>query len=184
MKEYMKEYMKAYRAKNKEARKVYAIRYRAKNREALAEKARAYYAENKGALTETRKIYYNTHKGGYKKSQKIYYNTHKEAVKELCRAWRIKNRDKINAKSSIRRARKLKVNDIKTADDRWLLHEIYKLAQLRTKVTGFNWDVDHIIPLSKEGRHCLTNLQVVPASWNRSKGNRHEQKFVYATKEK
>jgi len=184
MKEYMKEYMKAYRAKNKEARKVYAIRYRAKNREALAEKARAYYAENKEALTETRKIYYNTHKGGYKKSQKIYYNTHKEAVKELCRAWRIKNKDKINAKSSIRRARKLKVNDIKTADDRWLLQEIYKLAQLRTKVTGFNWDVDHIIPLSKEGRHCLTNLQIVSASWNRSKGNRHEQKFVYATKEK
>ena len=176
--------MKAYWAKNKEAKKVNAIRYRAKNRGALAEKARTYYDENKELLTETKKIYYNTHKEAYKNSQKIYYNTHKEAVKELCRTWRIKNRDKVNAKSSIRRARKLKVNDIKTADDRWLLQEIYKLAQLRTKVTEFNWHVDHTIPITKGGRHCLTNLQVVPASWNLSKGNRHERKFVYATKEK
>jgi 5-methylcytosine-specific restriction endonuclease McrA len=176
--------MKAYWAKNKEAKKVNAIRYRAKNREALAEKARTYYDENKEVLTETRKIYYSTHKGAFKKSQKIYYNTHKEAVKELCRAWRIKNRDKVNAKSSIRRARLKNVNDIKTSEDRKLLATMYKTALSYEVKTGFAWHIDHTIPITKGGRHCLTNLQIVPARWNQSKGNRHKRKFVYATKEK
>lgn len=32
-------------------------------------------------------------------------------------------------------------------------------------------EVDHIIPLSKGGLHCQTNLQVIPVFDNRSKGN-------------
>lgn len=34
------------------------------------------------------------------------------------------------------------------------------------------WEVDHIIPLSKEGKHHENNLQYLPALENRSKGNR------------
>lgn len=34
------------------------------------------------------------------------------------------------------------------------------------------WEVDHIIPLSKGGKHHENNLQYLPALENRSKGNR------------
>jgi len=44
----------------------------------------------------------------------------------------------------------------------------------------FKWHVDHIVPLSKGGRHCLTNLQVVPEYWNLSKGNRNTDLFISA----
>ena len=54
---------------------------------------------------------------------------------------------------------------------------MYDLAQRRTEQTGFAWEVDHIIPLTKGGLHKPTNLQVVPASWNKSKGNRSEDKY-------
>jgi hypothetical protein len=48
---------------------------------------------------------------------------------------------------------------------------------LRTKMTGIEWHVDHIIPLQGKnvsGLHTPYNLQVIPASWNTAKGNKFE----------
>jgi hypothetical protein len=42
---------------------------------------------------------------------------------------------------------------------------------------GFQWEVDHIIPLQGKfvsGLHVPTNLQVVPSIINRQKHNRYE----------
>jgi hypothetical protein len=54
------------------------------------------------------------------------------------------------------------------------IDEIYKLAQLRTKITGVAWEVDHEVPLlGKEvsGLHVYNNLQLLPRRHNRQKGN-------------
>ena len=59
------------------------------------------------------------------------------------------------------------------ADD-FFLSEAYELAALRTKMLGFEWHVDHIVPLNSElvcGLHTQSNLQVIPGSLNRSKRN-------------
>jgi 5-methylcytosine-specific restriction endonuclease McrA len=56
-----------------------------------------------------------------------------------------------------------------------MIEEIYHLANLRTKVTGIEWNVDHIIPLQSKkvcGLHVPWNLQVITASDNSIKGNR------------
>ncbi len=56
----------------------------------------------------------------------------------------------------------------------FLIQEYYHLARLRTQTTGIPWEVDHVIPLSNEnvsGLHVETNLQVIPRSVNRKKGN-------------
>lgn len=58
----------------------------------------------------------------------------------------------------------------------FFIEEAYHLAQLRAKVTGFPWHVDHIVPLQSEtvcGLHTHDNLQVIPGVLNISKGNRY-----------
>lgn len=59
--------------------------------------------------------------------------------------------------------------------NRFFIEEAYRLAQLRTKLLGFKWVVDHNIPLKHPlvcGLHVETNLRVVPEVVNAKKGNR------------
>tara|TARA_R110000803_G_scaffold209972_1_gene280621 strand:+ start:26 stop:520 length:495 start_codon:yes stop_codon:yes gene_type:complete len=151
--------------------------------ERVLEYNREWKRKNRAAMLAQRKIYREANKA----KQKIYFkkyrldNLDKELIRN--RNWVLNNRDKKRVKASIRRARLKEVNDIKTSEDRKLLAIMYKTALSYEVRTGFAWHVDHTIPITKGGRHCLTNLQIVPASWNQSKGNRHKRKFVYATKE-
>ena len=61
--------------------------------------------------------------------------------------------------------------------DAWVLKEAVELTRLRKQVCGGEWHVDHIIPVSKGGLCTHDNLQVVPAYWNRSKSNKHTERF-------
>lgn len=49
----------------------------------------------------------------------------------------------------------------------YCLRDFYKSMSL-----GEEFHVDHIIPLSKGGKHCVENLQVIPAIDNLRKGNK------------
>ena len=61
------------------------------------------------------------------------------------------------------------------------MEEAKRLADVREKITGFKWSVDHIVPMnhrSASGLHNAFNLNVAPASWNSSKANRHMNRFL------
>lgn len=63
-----------------------------------------------------------------------------------------------------------------TAEDYWIIEQAYELAARRTKIFGFAWHVDHVIPLQGKyvsGLHVPTNLQVIPWRDNVAKANRY-----------
>lgn len=64
--------------------------------------------------------------------------------------------------------------------DELAIEEATRLAALRTQVTGCQWSVDHIVPINHPlacGLHNAFNLNVVPASWNSGKSNRHMRRY-------
>ncbi len=146
-----------------------------------AEQRRAYYKANREKAYNWRKSWKEANPEKVLENQKIYYQKHAEQERMRVSVWKKANPEKVNAYKATRKAIQNKVNDIYTSDDKWLLAEFYSLAKLREEVLGFKWHVDHIVPLSKGGRHCLTNLQVVPEHWNLSKGNRNTDIFIGAT---
>jgi hypothetical protein len=64
-----------------------------------------------------------------------------------------------------------------TPDDQWMIEQAYELAALRTKLFGFSWHVDHVLPLQGKlvsGLHTPYNLQVISGADNVRKSNKFE----------
>jgi 5-methylcytosine-specific restriction endonuclease McrA len=106
---------------------------------------------------------------------KWYRATHKNLVAQGKRDWALKNPGATSAFATLRKhAKNQRTPHWLTKDDLWLMREAHALATLRTKMLGYAWEVDHIIPLQGElvsGLHVPTNLQVIPRSQNRAKWN-------------
>jgi hypothetical protein len=89
--------------------------------------------------------------------------------------WKQENKGLVNAATYKRRTAKL--NRMPLWADKNKIKELYKLAQIKTKETGFSWHVDHIIPLQGElvsGLHVFNNLQVISGIDNIKKHNKYE----------
>jgi len=146
-------------------------RWAAKTPEQLAEiyaKRREYYYKTQDARLEERRRSFEKLKSI--DEWKIKHNASNRAFKKA-------NPEKINAATVKRRLAKIsRTPKWVTSEEHWLIEQAYELAQLRTKVFGFSWHVDHIIPLQGKhvsGLHVPTNLQVIPWRDNVSKANKY-----------
>jgi hypothetical protein len=86
----------------------------------------------------------------------------------------LNNPEIMNAKLVKRRCHKK--NAVVSWKNDFFIREIYSLASLRTKLTGFSWHVDHIVPIQSKlvcGLHWEGNLQVIPAKHNLAKNNHY-----------
>lgn len=76
------------------------------------------------------------------------------------------------ALTAARYAQKLKATP--SWANQFFIDEMYRLAHLRSKLTGIKWSVDHIVPLKSKtvcGLHVEHNLRVIPWSVNMAKKN-------------
>ena len=142
--------------------------------EANKEKKAAYYKANEEKI----KAYRDANKEKMKALAKAWEEANKEKRKAQNKEWTKKNKDKVCAKLAKRRAAKInRTPGWLTKEDLDKIVSIYIEAGRKTKKTGEEWHVDHIIPLQGEnisGLHVPDNLQVIRAKDNLSKNNRYE----------
>jgi hypothetical protein len=163
-------------------RKAYMDAYNANRREAQIEFSKRYYIENKKQITQTKKEYRDANKEIIAIRKKLNYEKYKEKHLTQKKEYRALNKGKINALCAARK-KVIKQRTPKWVDipEKWFISEAYELAALRTKMFGFSWNVDHIIPLQGKivsGLHVPNNLQVIPAIENIRKKNKYEVSHV------
>lgn len=120
--------------------------YLEKNKEKLSEQARLYREQNKVRISTVLSRYYKEHPEKYR----AYRRKRKAKLRTTIPAW---------------------FGEF----DALVISEAAELCQLRETETEIEWHVDHMIPLQAKkacGLHCAENLQVIPASINRSKNNK------------
>lgn len=106
-----------------------------------------------------------THANSISKQKKEYYLVNKEELKVAKRARYVERRKRI-----VKWDKELTSLVYAEAED---------LIQLRKEATGFQWSVDHVIPLKGKtvsGLDVWNNLQVIPLSENKRKYNSYEDR--------
>lgn len=164
--------------KDPEARKEYQREYAQRNREKAYAKVKAWRAANPEKWAEQQARYAKKHPEKLVAKTIRWRKANPERAAEVSRKTREKHKDRIIANKAIYRvAKHTRTPSYLTEDDRWMIREIYALAVLRTKMTGVQWHVDHIVPLrgkNVSGLHVPKNLQVIPKIENIRKNNKFE----------
>jgi len=156
-----------YRVKNIEKIRITTREHWLGNKELILERNRARYIEQRDIHLDRGKVYREQNKDLVLANQKKYAATEKgKAAQTIAK--------------QMRRARVWKADNTLTSFDRFCISEAIELRKLRKELTGINWHIDHIIPVSKGGKTTFDNIQVVPAKWNQSKSNLHND--LYFTK--
>jgi 5-methylcytosine-specific restriction endonuclease McrA len=142
-----------YQAGRKDKMHTQALRWRAENPERWKAIMDRFYANNPG----------------YKKDWWEQY--YAGSGREVSKAWRENNKDKIRAKNRRRRAALAGVLTIPfTADE---LDQRMSMWGFRCWICGGLFEaIDHVIPVSRNGPHALSNLRPACTSCNSSKHNK------------
>lgn len=135
----------------------------------------AWYARNKDYARMKTKEWREANSERKLEYRKAEYSRNKEAAKLAAKEYRKKYPDKVNHWSRMKQCAKAQRIPVwLTVEDKWVISEIYELAKLRSRCTGVEWHVDHIIPLrgkTVSGLHTPINLQVILEQENKVKRN-------------
>ena len=144
-----------------------------------SEQIRAWQKANPEKVKAAKQKYYSSEKGKLQKQKEdtAYIFSGGRAKTEARRAAKGISEARLVARLSYqlkRRSNNIFLNEF----DKFVLNEAVRLAKLRKTLSGTDWHVDHIVPVSKGGSNKYDNIQVVPALWNRQKSNKHSNRFL------
>jgi hypothetical protein len=132
--------------------------------------AREWYLRNRELAKARAKAWAEANPERRKKIHDKNREIHREAHNAYNRTWFAEHSEKRAAYQAKRKATILqRTPRWLTEDDFWMIEQAYDLAKLRTEMFGFEWHVDHVIPLQGKkvsGLHAPVNLSVIPGAEN------------------
>jgi len=163
--------------KDPEARKAYQKEYAERNKEKAYARVKAWREANPDKWAAQSKRYAQKHPEKIVEKTTRWVSNNPEYAAKVSKRSRIKHADRVLANKAKYRADKIqRTPKWVDSEELWIIKEIYKLAIARTKLHGFSWHVDHIIPLNGKtvsGLHVANNLQVIPGELNLLKNNKY-----------
>lgn len=154
------------------AKRAYSHRYRAENRDQVRAAGRAHYHANRDTYLTRSSAWHEANKDRASELRLEFVARNPGYFK----GYREEHRVERAADGSKRRAARRQAVPAWFGElDELVLLEAFDVASRRERVTGFEWHVDHMVPLQAKqacGLHCASNMQVIPASVNLSKGNK------------
>ena len=162
---------------NPEAARRRVREYRIRHPERVKAQNAAQYAKDPAACRRRTKEWAKANPGKVRAKQRAWEAANPEKVAR----WRSESVAKWREKYPERRAHYVRLYQASKRQavppwaDRAAILELYIEARRLTKETGIVHHVDHVIPINHPlvcGLHVETNLQVLPAKANISKGNR------------
>ena len=143
--------------KSNDARAAYFTEYN--KRAGVQEKKHAWYLRNKERVVASAMAQTKEQRQRYRK------------------AWAAHSKDAVRANTRSRRKKHQEATpEWLTAEQKVQLRSFYKEAMARTRATGEQYVVDHIVPLRSKvvcGLHVPWNLQVITREENLKKSNKH-----------
>jgi hypothetical protein len=147
------------------------------------EASRLWQRENHRKKLELNPNWHVEHYAANKERMSVYnavYYRERNREKRLDQAkqWAQDNPGMANANKKAYKVAKIKACPQWVRDDAdlmWMISQAYELAVQRSKMLGYSWHVDHIVPLrgkTVSGLHVPWNLQVIPSVENMSKSNK------------
>lgn len=161
------------KAERKTRRYAATQKWRRKNIEKVRASVRARYWRNREKFLAAGAKWREENREKSRSASRNWQNSNREKFKSDHAAWRVKNSHRRSSAQALRNAVKAKASPVWA--NQFFISETYHLAALRTKMLGFKWHVDHIVPLQSKrvcGLHVENNLRVIPAFDNISKSNR------------
>ena len=137
-----------------------------------------YKAKNNTPYWVTPEVY-DAYVKNNKAKKREWRRAHNEIHLERKRKWRKANPEKHNSQQARRRAQRFGADVDEfgvshyTDYDRSIMEQLYAHARRLKDILGNNWEIDHVLPLNCGGSNRISNLQLTPASWNSSKGDRN-----------
>jgi len=175
---------KKWHKKNKSEQNKKSLEYYRSKSEELKKKMRENYSMNRLERIEYSKNYRIRNKEKVIKQQKEYAEKNREELRKRSRKWCAENKDKVREFTAARRAKlrgaKIKISE-QHADE---IRYIYWLASDLSAITGEDYHVDHIVPLSGKnvcGLHVPWNLQILPSDLNQKKYNHFDESLAIAS---
>lgn len=172
-------YKRSWEAANPEKRDACTRRWQRNNPDRVRAAQLKFKRANVEALNKTRREFYAQNPEIGRKKSRLFREENREKANASARKWAAANVEKVRAFTRNRRARKQAAEGKHTPDDIAALRakQRDRCAACGTNLMG-KGHVDHIVALSRGGSNWPSNLQLLCASCNASKGAKDYAEFL------